>query len=440
MSALLCVERCLAQAGAEVHFGTDTKNHARQILEGKLFETFKDMPPFISWRKRDNYYYFRNERWARGVESILTLQGLDHRDGGQLRGGSADLFIIDEAREIRNLEYVVKSVITPMFKGRPNPQLVMCTTPPDSMDHDFCKYVDRARDTEPVSIIEIRASTNPDWTEDDTKLMMQHYTGPNDIGWRRELECEMIPDTSRVIIPEWEIVADDVVINVIEQRPSHYSAYVVVDMGWKDHSAAIFAYYDFNQDKIVIVDELFVRYTPTEDIASMLWSKIQENFPPYIRENLRCMGDGNALNLADLNKALSKICEVRISEVDKYDRDAAINNLRSGIQVGKLLFQSNCDKTIYQCKNGTWNKKRSDFDRSEKMGHCDLLACLRYLYKQIRWGENVAPASTEAWREGIFHNPYTPAAVRDAKKPEAEKCLENIFGKRRFIQRRRSFR
>lgn len=438
MSALLCVERCLSQPGIEVHFGTDTKNHARQIIEGKLFETFKDMPSFISHRTRDNCYWFRNEHWPRGAESMLVLEGLDFNLGGQVRGGSADLFVIDEVREIRNLEYVMKHVITPMFKGRKNPTLLMCSTPPDSMDHPFCRYVDRATATEPSSLITIKASTNPDWTEEDTKLMMGEYSGPDDMGWRRELECEMIPDTSRVIIPEWDYVSDEIIINPL-QRPAHYTAYVTLDMGWKDHSAALFAYYDFNRDKIVVIDELFVKYTPTEDFAELLWEKIQKNFPPYIRENLRVMGDGNALNLADLNRALSKICEVRVSEVDKYDRDAAINNMRSGIQAKKILFQSNCDDTIYQCKNGTWNKKRSDFDRSEKMGHCDLLACLRYLYKQMRWGENVQPNTYEAWQQGVFHNPYAPVQVRERYINEKEETIGKIFGQKRFIQRRRRF-
>jgi len=433
---ILCVERCLSQPGAEVHFGTDTKNHARQIIEGKLFETFKDMPRFISYRTRDNCYWFRNEHWPRGVESMLVLEGLDFNMGGQMRGGSADLFVVDEPREIRNLEYVMKRVVTPMFKGRLNPTVLLCTTPPDSLDHDCMKYIDRAAATKPTSLVSIPASKNPDWTEDDTKLMLGEYGTKDNIGWRREIECELVPDTSRVIVPEWEPVKDTCTIETAD-RPVQYAPYVVLDMGWKDHSAALLSYYDFNRNKIVVIDELFINYTPTEDFAEMLHEKIQDNFRGKARDNLRILGDGNSLNLADLNKAMRKMGDYHVGEADKYERDAAINNMRSGIQAGKVLIQSNCEKTLYQLLNGSWNKKRTNFERSDKMGHCDLIACLVYLYKKIRWGENVATGDVAEWREGVFQNPYSPMA--QARVGETTAAAQDIFGKRRFIGKHRTW-
>lgn len=436
LSALLCVERCLFQPGAEVHFGTDTKNHAREIIEGKLFETFKDMPGFISYRTRGNVYWFRNSHWPKGVESKLILEGLDYNMGGGMRGGSADLVAIDEAREIRHLEYVMKRVITPMFKGRPNPTMILCTTPPDSMDHDFTRvYVPRAKKTD--SLVIIPASQNPDWTDDDTKLMLTDYGSKEDIGWRREIECELIADTSRMIVPEWPVMRHECMIEP-QKRPAYYAPYVVLDMGWKDHSAAVFAYYDFHANKIIIVDELFVNYTPTEDFAVMLHEKIEANFPTIAQEQLRIMADGNALNLADLNRAMDKISPHFVREVTKYERDAAINNMRSGIQAGKVLIEGKCRDLDDQLQNGLWNKRRTDFDRTTNLGHCDLIACLNYLYREIRWGENVSPAGEDGWREGICRIPTTSALnTEDGATPK--EALEKIFGGKRFVNRRRRY-
>lgn len=435
LSGILCVERCLRQPGAEVHFGTDTKNHAREIIEGKLFETFKDMPEEIIYRTRQNNYWFRMKHWPKGQESKLVLEGLDYNLGGGMRGGSADLFIVDEAREIRNLEYVMKRVVTPMFKGRPNPTIMMCTTPPESMDHDFIRvYVERAMQTD--SLITIPASQNPDWTEDDTKLMLQDYGSKENIGWRREIECELIVDTSKTIVPEWTPEIEKKCYVPEQERPKHYSPYVVLDMGWKDHSAALFAYYDFNIDKVIIVDEIFVNYTPTEDFAELLVQKIEKNFPLHVRENLRVLGDGNALNLADLNRAITRLSRDKyyVSEVDKYDRDAAINNMRSGIQAQKVLVEHHCEDTQYQLKNAHWNPKRTDFARTEKMGHCDLIACLVYLYKQIKWGENVCPTEEWGWKEGICRNP-----VAHKVATATEEAIGAIFGRNRFMGRRRKW-
>lgn len=436
LGSVLCVERCLAQPGAEVYFCTDTKSHARKILEEGIYSIFGDMPKFVSYRTRDNVYWFRMAHWPRNQESMLVLEGLDHNMGGRMRGGKADLVIIDEAREVRNLGYVVPRVIIPMFKGRPNPTMVMCSTPPESLDHDFTsKYVERASQKDVDSLVTIRASDNPDWTEDDTKLMLQEYGTKDNIGWRREIECEMIPDTTRVIIPEWEKAKDFSIIEPVQRRPSYYPAYVSIDAGWKDHTGALLAYYDFSQDKIVVVDEIFVNYVPTEDFAEILVDKIQENFPPMEREYLRIISESTALNLADLNKALRKLGNYFVSEADKFDRDASINNLRSGVQAGKFLIQNNCEETIYQFMNGSWNLKKTGFDRSDRMGHCDLITAAYYLYKRVVRGENVSPDPDKTYREGIQQNPFVPSPQED----KAAKISKIFGGGGRFFQKRRKF-
>jgi hypothetical protein len=432
LSSTLGIERCIAQPGAEVYFCTDTKRHSRKILEESLYSIFGDMPDFISYRTREKFYFFRMKHWPKGQESMLVLEGLNHNMGADMRGGKADLVIIDEARDVKNLEYVVTSVIGPMFKGRPNPTLVMCSTPPESLDHDFVTvYYENARNTD--SLVVIPASKNPDWTEIDTKLMLDQFKTKESMGWRREIECEMIPDTTRVIIPEWEKARKTCVIEPVAKRPAFYPAYVSIDAGWKDHTGALFAYYDFNQDKIIIVDEIFVNYIPTEDFAEILVDKLKKHFPA--NDHLRIISESNALNLADLNRAIQKLGDYHVSEADKFDRDASINNLRSGIQAGKVLVQKNCEETINQFMNGTWNIKKTGFDRSPRMGHCDLISAAYYLYKKVVWGENLSSAPSRTWQEGIQHNPFAPAHVEEKKA-----VVTKIFGGGRFQQRRRKFR
>lgn len=437
LGGILSVERCLAQPGAQVHFGTDTKEHARDFFESLLMDILKDMPSFIQYRTRKNIYFFRNTHW-KGTQdwSKITLEGLDYNLGGAMRGGSCDFFFADEVREIRNLAYVMKRVVVPMFRGRPRPMCVLATTPPDSMDHDFVRvYVDRAKKSN--SLVTIPASKNPDWTEADTKMMIQEYGSTEDIGWKREIECEMIPDASKMIVPEWSRERHKFFVEKSE-RPPHYAAYVVIDTGWKDHSAAVFSYYDFDNERIIVVDELFVNYTPTEEFAEMLIEKINTNFPKHIQRNMRILGDGNALNLADLNHALRKGGDYYVSEVEKYDKHAAINNLRSGVQAGRVLIEGNCEKTDDQMLNGGWNKNRTDFARSENMGHCDLVVCVVYLYRMLRWGENVSPTGDVGFKERICRN---PVRVKEDQKhiADAEGALSSIFGKKRFFQKRKNW-
>lgn len=434
LSALLCVERCLSQPGAEVWFTTDTTEHARDFLEGKLTDTFASMPKWISYRTRRNTYYFRNKKWPPHVESRLTLKGLDYQQGGAIRGGAADLIIVDEAREVKHLDFVIKRVLIPMFKGRKNPTMVILSTPAETLDHDFHSiYCERARRTD--SFTRIPASENPDWTADDEKLMLDQYTSKDDIGWKREIECEEIPDTSALVIPEWgtegEGKARDTCFKDVLEPPPHYRGYVICDMGYKDHTGMLFARHDFYNNQIQVIDELFEHYKDSQSLVELMLEKINKNFPEQIRAELTIKAETTALNLADFNKLLYPN-GFYVLEQEKHDKDGALNRMRAGMQAGQIQVQWNCVELDYQLRNGVWNKSRKSFERSKKLGHCDLLACLGYLFRSCRWNENPTPKDVyPGFREKEFWNPYYRGKeTRTGYDHDTIESLQLIFGRK----------
>jgi hypothetical protein len=363
------------------------------------------------------------------VESTLTLKGLDYQKGGAIRGGASDLTIVDEAREVKHLEYVTKRVLVPMFRGRPNPTLIFLSTPADTLDHDLHSvYGKKARRND--SFIKIPASKNPDWTSDDERLMLAEYGSKDDIGWRREIECEEIADTSALIIPEWQ-KARTACYKEKLVPPQHYQGYVICDMGWKDHTGMLFARHNFYDNKLQIIDELFENYKDTQTLVDMMIKKINRVFPDGVRGQLVIKADTNALNLADFNKMLYPK-GFYVLEVRKYDREGALNRLRSGIQTGRVQVQENCVELDYQLKNGLWNKTRKNFERSKQLGHCDLIDCLIYLYRECRWDDNPTPREEyPGYQEGKFWNPY--ARGKDAAtgyNTEMVKALEMIAGRK----------
>ena len=434
MSALLCIERCLAQPGASVWFTTDTTEHARDYLEGMLNEAFADMPPWISYRTRRNRYYFRNKKWPKGVESTLSMKGLDYQKGGAVRGNKADMVIVDEAREVKHLEFVLKRVVVPMFKGRPNPLLILLSTPADTLDHDFhAVYVKKARKND--SFVCIPASKNPDWTEDDEKLMLGEYGSKDDIGWKREIECIEISDDSMLAVPEWGIEGEkkarDRCLKEKLDPPPHYKGYVICDMGYKDHTGVLFARHDFYNNKLQVIDELFEHYKDSEELSRLIVEKIEKNFPPEVRGELLIKAETTALNLADFNRLLYPK-GYYVLEQEKHDKDGAFNRMRAGMKADMILIQENCVELDYQLKNGTLNKTRKNFERSKRMGHCDLLAALGYLFRSCHWELNPTPKEGyPGWQEKTFWNPYNrgkdPVSGFDA---DTHKALEQIFGRK----------
>lgn len=427
LSILLCVEECISNPGCVVNFCCDTLENARKMWEDHYGPIILDMPKcFKMWTRKDTIY-FRHKDWPKHTVSKLRLRGIDYRRGDGLRGGNTSMVVIDETRNVSHLEAVIRKVITPMWRGQKRPLFIQMTTPPDNEHHDSWSYCKRAEKNN--SLVRIPASQNPDWDEDDERIMLTEYVSKDDPDWLRELEVEMISDRSRLVIPEWSDMRDQCFVPEIV-RPSHYRAFVSLDMGWKDHSGATFALYDFANRRIGVLNELFVHYTPTEEFAELLVQKIEETFPRGQGIKLRIIADAtSALGLADLNYALRKH-RLRVQAAQKWDREAAINNLRSGIAMGRIQVQHNCVETDEQLKNVVWNKTRKDFERDKAHGHYDLVDSLIYLNRAINWDSNPYPVQPGRSNSTTIVDPLNDqnwlGTGRDRKSAET---LATIFGK-----------
>lgn len=424
LAILLQVEECLQHPGSISNFGLDTMDHAQEIFDEKIGNVIADMPPWISMWRRKNIVYFRNSHWPRRVTSQIILRGLDYQRGDRMRGGNTGFMAMDEVRNIQHLEYVIRHVVTPMFIGQKEPRLLLLTTPPDNpQEHDFYRYYMRAMKSD--SLVVVPASKNPDWTADDDRLMLAEYGSRQDVAYQRELECKMIADRTRIVVPEWSDSDGKYYVEVVERtpgeepppgafvRPEHYRGYVTIDAGWKDYTAAVLSLYDFERKRIVALAEIFVNYTPTVAFAELLVETIEATFPEEFRRELLIRADANALVLADLNVHLREH-EYFVAEVDKYDRDAAINNLRSGVQLGRVYVALECVHLNQQLSSAMLNKKRTDFERTKSMGHCDLLVALNYQYRHIIWDENpLPPVEAARPRARTMVNPYAREEVKD---------------------------
>ena len=420
LSIQLCIERAIRQPGAKIVFGMETSEHAHEIWNDKVGTVIADMPEEISYYTRKKQVFIRKRGWPKNVVSKIALRGLDYNRGDGMRGGNVDMVVLDEVRNLRFLQHVIRNVITPMWKGAKNPLFLMLTTPPDVPDHDFTHYYRRAENSD--SLVIWPASKNPDFTDNDERMLLPEYGSKEDIGWRRELECEMIADTTRLVIPEWADADGEFFVDEVP-RPEHYKGYVTIDLGYVDHTGVLLSLYDFENRRICVLDELFVKYTRIDEIVGQLVEKIEATFPEHVRRNILIRSDAKPHELQAINDALKKHNYWSQSIGDKWDRDGAINSLRSGITNGRVLVQNNCvvlDRTL---KNATWNARRKDFERSKSIGHADLLAALNYQYRTVHWEDNPSPAANP--RNVSPNYAYIP----DRSRTQNEEALLAMFGK-----------
>lgn len=399
---LMAVERAIRQPGAVVWFVTDTTEHAREIVDSMISSILDAMPGFFSFRTRRSTWFFKRDGWPRHLESRIILRGLNHNFGGSMRGNSADAVFIDEARDVTSLEYVVKRVIVPMFKGREDPTFVMLTTPPDSMDHDVAQiYYPRALEND--SLFRLPARDNPDWTAEDEKLMLAEYGSTDNVHYRVEVQCEMIANLERMVVPEWPPVRPNCLLPAAEYvRPDRYFGWVAGDFGFVDHVGVIFCLADYYSKRVVVLDELFLNYKGTDEIAAGIHEKIRQNYPEEVRRRLHLVADANPQQLYDLRLGHN----LSFRKALLHDKEASIAAIKGAIAGERVLVLDNCRELDNTLSNLIWNKNRTDFERSKKMGHGDLFSALRYLWRAVNLGANPTKPPVIAYDKKKFYNPY----------------------------------
>jgi hypothetical protein len=364
----------------------------RKILQQNFRVIFKDCPNDIKPKFNSimNVYTFKNG-------SELSIETLDSANVDNIRGGTSHLSIIDEAAYVDDLEYAINYVIRPMSNTTEG-KILIVSTPPTTTGHYFETIVDIAKKSN--SYIK---KTIYDWFEEtkndpeevrnrikrrvieDTKIS---YGGETSMNWRVEYLCEVVKDYEDKIIPEFN---DEAEIELLKEhkRPSKYESYVSLDLGFTDHTGALFAYYDFREDLLVIEDEYWIQGKKAnsaiiaEDIKRIertLWSDTFGNpIQPFLR-----VADDDMMVLNDLNVLHGLV----FLPTKKDNKSAAINETRIKVANRRIRINPKCVNLLNQLRLGRWNKQRTSFSRLDGCGHFDLIDALIYLVRNVQYNIN----------------------------------------------------
>lgn len=401
---LLCLERALSQPGATVFFGSSTTKQAQGLFEPQLGILMRSMPRGIKHRSRHGVHYLTNPRWKRDIESKIIPAGLDYRSGDPYRGYRADLVALDEVRDCASLKYAFEDVFKPMFVRTENPLVLMATTPPRSLDHDFIThFIHHNKAFERGTMLVIPASGNPDWTVEDERVVVSEGMPKDSPTYRREIECDLVSDLEGLVIPEFLTNREQIVKPDVD-RPRHYTAYVSFDAGFSDHTGVLFAYLDFLRQKVRIVGEFFVRRAATDDLVAGIRERLFDLFPNGVRDGAKLIADATPQQIEDIRRRYG----MHFLSVQKYDKDAARAQCRALLQQGRVEIVPSCEKLIYQLENGVWNERGKDYQRTKAMGHLDLIDSLIYLMRSIHWNKNPFPNNPEVDLENVVYRDGPP--------------------------------
>jgi len=383
-------ERCLKE-NIIVRYGAETQGQAYQIFDflmGKIFYKCPDMKP----RLRNGHYEFKSG-------SRIYIFGV--KDSGEIdkaRGTEAHIIILDEYGFWRfKAEYILKSILLPQLMNTKG-QALITSTPPEDLTHDYVNQVIKAEKGGYLFNWTLQDSVNiGEKTEKEKQDIIDDCGGEDSVHYQREYMCNLIPTKERLVIPEAQ--DEELYVGKMD-RPPHVEFYVCMDLGLIDHTAVLFGYLDFKNSRLVVEDEYWANYNSTAEIVEAC--KIKEK-KLKMHEIYRRIGDCERQQLWDMSNdhgyPVAPIIK-RSKQSGKGFRDSVINQLRVGIKEGKLLVDPDgCPNTVRQLKYGIWNERRTDFERTETMGHLDALMSVCYMFDNISWDRNPYPSMYHKLRE-----------------------------------------
>lgn len=427
------IEACLKTPNARVlylaPFAKDANEIAVDLAESILWEAPKEVRP--EYRAQTREMVFPNG-------SIIRIKGVNGEHAQFLRGGAADLVILDECGIMDDLQHVLTDVVMPMTMTT-NGKVILATTPSRSPAHEAFTLYERLagqgatikftlRDAPHISqLTKMEYLVAVGESPDRAMGIIDGTLSPETTTAKREYFCEWVTDAESAVVPEFtkdkqkEIIRESL-------RPVFFDAYVAMDPGFQDRTGILFAHWDFLNARLVIEDEVLLHRANTQDIAVSIENKeksLWDGHKPYMR-----VSDVDLRLISDL----WNMHKLQFLPTKKEDSLGAINVMRNMVQNAQIIIHPRCVHLIRQLEHATWNRKATDFMRGGDVdGHFDLVAALKYLCRNVNKSRNPYPETyfKPGGAGGVSWNTYfSPKNNNNNKLQKMGLYADTPFGRR----------
>ena len=361
-----CIVRILGETMKQVH----------NIVHDNFNPITRDAPPgFITRAKSDL-------RWRLANGSEIRLGSLERSHVDNNRGGNASLIITEEGGFVHSddYKYAVEDVLGPQLL-RSMGKMVHVSTPSRDPGHYLHTEI-LPKTTMTNSVYRYTIYDNPQITQEAIEKAKYKVGGECTAAWKREYLAEILRDEETVIVPEF---TEDCIKG--HTLPEHCYWSLAADLGFaQDLSAVVVGYYDFLLNKAVITAAgCWDRGTETSKVVrdlKLLESDIITNRP--INRYVDCD--------ARLQADFATIHDYAVAIPRKDEKEAALSALRVAFAKGEIIIDPSCKHLIETLRNQQWNNKKTDWLRTQILGHGDSLAAIIYWYRMLN-KQNPYPAN-----------------------------------------------
>lgn len=434
---ILALERALRHPGEMIRIGGPTKLECDGIFEPIVRMITAWRPSDISFEKAHGQYRVSNPKWGRDTFSTIDTFGCRELAESQ-RGFRANLIMLDEARNIDRLGYIIREVLGPQLGRKERPLIVLASTSPRTTAHEFWSFVDEAQRSQ--RYFKCGVTDNPDFSARDEQVLMRICGGKESISWRREALCARESDESLLALPSF-MKNKGAIVQEFNQ-PKYFFPYIGADLGFVDASAILFAFVDYALQKLCIVDEIVVTGKGTVELSELIKSREDAHFGHTLHyDEIRRWADDTRRGLEDFALLGLHFAPARKGE-KAWHKWRGLANLESAFHSGEILIHPRCKSLIYQCENAIRNEHQTDIEREPVrtdrdpddpiMSHADAIWALAYLLWQTKWMFLSSPLPPAPYSQDRFIH---SKKIRDTNIKQESGVGANVsFGQIRVVK------
>lgn len=394
------LEKCITTPNLKVYYGSPELIQTRKILFPILDNIYKYAP------KQQPKYDTLNGCLVFPNNSKIFLFGAgDSKELDKCRGQEADILILDEFAHFKyRPNYILKEVLLPMLFTTDG-QLIISSTPSSDLTHPYFERIrDAKKSGEYFEHTVLDSLKCGDISESQHQQIIKDCGGIESESYQREWLCRVVPPISSLIIPEcsqdkeWMINEDQLKQYQNSFNYQYYNHYIAMDIGTIDYTCILFFTYLFESDIFLFEGEIVLKNeeVTTSNIALKIKEKIKSLWkgkPP-----LNCIADNNNPILL---RDLANTEHLYFNPVRKDSLVAMINCARLKFTNKSIKVFTKGSTYLKDCLLfGLWNEKRTDFVRTDTLGHCDGIAALMYGIRSIDTTINPIPFMP---KENVFY-------------------------------------
>jgi hypothetical protein len=423
----IAAEFCIKNRDSRVLYVAPTAKDAAKIATDNWITLSRECPKDIrpDYKAQSKELIFPNG-------SVIRFGATNGDHAEDLRGGQADLVILDEAGTMDNFANVLYSIVEPMTAStgeKARGAVYIATTPSETTGHDSMKvYEEYARRG---LLSEFTLNDNPRIPYDEKVEMLATYGEPEELipeilagkappvttRSQREYYCQWVTDSKRAVVPEYTAEARTEILQAVAPPPFR-DCFVAMDPGMVDNTGILFGYWDFIAQRLVIEDEWVAPHAGTPKIAAAITGKEQALWTG--RNEVFRVSDTELRLIRDLQDQF----QLQFAPAQKKDSLGAVQLMRRWVQTRQILIHPRCVNLDRQLKNAIWNRRAKDFERDESEegidGHYDLVAALKYMVRYVNTQRQRNPYP-DGWLAPGF-NEYLPL-----KHPSRQAKPKSLF-------------